>query len=279
MTDSNILRTHRLRSWIFFALLLAMANTVWAAAKPAGWVLSYEGKSSNAFIWDKRAKELIKNSVPPKIADELLSALGGPPDPVVVLKRRYVSVSACVAHACMVKGLFWFDSQNGVGIGVYLDEDSLTLASSGLLPEEVPAVARKAITNWLSDVDVQPKQAHYLAPNGEVSPIAPTQFVRPTYRAKPEGPSFDCRKAAISIERTICGDAQLAKQDLALATLFNEIRRGNDTVGGRDELRAFQLEWLKGRDATCSKAAATAACLGEQYRQQHDRLMHWTPKH
>ncbi|MBB3121198.1 lysozyme inhibitor LprI family protein [Pseudoduganella violacea] len=279
MAGLNIQYARRLKPWMIFALLLAMANSAWAGAKPAGWVLSYEGKSSNAFIWDKRAKGLIKNSVPPKIADELLSALGGPPDPVVVVKQRYVSVSACVAHACMVKGMFWFDSQEGVGIGVYLDEDSLTLASSGLRPEEVPAIARKAITDWLSDVEVQPKQAQYLAPNGDLSPIAPTQFIRPTYRATPEGPSFDCRKAGTAIERSICSDAQLAKQDLELAALFNEIRRGNDTVGARDELRSFQLDWLKDRDASCKKSAAMATCLHEQYRQQHDRLMHWTPKH
>lgn len=258
---------------------LAITNAAWAAAPPASWVLSYEGQSSNAFIWDKRSAQLVKNSVPRKMADDLLSALGGPPDPFLVLERRYVRASACVPHACMVKGFFWFDSQRGVGVGAYLFDDTLTLGSSALTQNQVPALARQAIKTWLSEQELQPKQIAYLAPNGRRSALAAEQYLSASqYRPAPEGPSFDCARAATAIETTICSDAQLARQDLELAILVKEIRHGNSTVGGRDQLRAFQRDWLKGRDAACKEAPAMVQCLSEQYRQQQQRLGRWVPK-
>lgn len=258
--------------------VLVLTNATWAAANSAGWVLSYEGKSTNAFIWDKRADGLIKNSVPLKLVGDLLDALGGPPDPVYVVDRRYVSASACMAHACMVKGFFWFDSQSGIGLGAHLSGDSLILGSSRLLPGGLPPTARQAIIAWLSENEIQPRTVQFVSHNGQVTSLIPAQyFPRQKYRARPEGPSFDCKKAATEVETTICDDAMLAKQDLDLAILVDEIRRGHDTVGARDELRSIQREWLKGRDAACKKSPAMAKCLDGQYRQQHDRLMNWLP--
>lgn len=276
-------RISRIRLGFFLALgcgALVAANGAWAAAAagPAEWVLSYAGKSTNAFIWDKRAHELIKSSVPAKVAGDLLDALGGPPDPVQVLDQRYVSVSACVPHACMVKGFFWIDSQSGAGLGAYLSEDTLTLGSNRQLPGTLPSPARQAIIAWLGENAVQPKTVQFVTQSGEVTALIPTQFSpSQKFHAKPEGPSFDCKKASTAIETTICGDAIVAKLDLDLATLVNEIRQGHDTVAARDQLRSFQREWLKGRDAACQKSSAMVQCLAQQYRQQHDRLMNWLP--
>jgi len=47
----------------------------------------------------------------------VLEGLGGPLDPVIVIDHRYVSASACVAHACMVKAFFWIDTRTGIGLG------------------------------------------------------------------------------------------------------------------------------------------------------------------
>lgn len=257
-----------------------MSNTVHAATTSADWLLSYTGKSSNAFIWDKRAAALIKDSVPAKMAGDLLSGLGGPPEPVRVRDQRYFSASACVAHACMDKGFFWFDTQTGATVGAYFSEPALLLGSKRLSPQALPLPAREAIIAWLSENDVQPESVRFMSGNGQSVALTTADFVAgQKYRPGPQGPSFDCAKARSAIEHAICDDAALAKQDLALANLVHEIRHGHDTVGAQDQLRAMQRGWLKERDTACQSSPAISACLAEQYRQQHERLMHWLPTH
>lgn len=264
--------------WMLLCGALGVTNAACAAARSAEWGLSYEGKSTNAFIWDKRARGLIKSSVPLEMTGDLLDALGGPPDPVRIADRRYFSVSACVPHACMIKGFFWSDSQNGIGLGAYLSEDALILGSNRLLPAALPPVARQAIISWLRENDIQPKTVRFMSQNGQLTSLVPAHFFpSPGYRPSPGGPSFDCKKSVSEIEITICSDAALAKQDLALAILVNEIRQGHDTVHAQDELRSFQREWLTGRDSACKNSPVMAECLAAQYRLQHERLMHWLP--
>jgi len=266
--------------WMLICGSLVVTNSARGKETTAEWVLSYEGKSTNTFFWDKRTRGLIKNNVPVKMAEALLPALGGPPDPVHVVARRYVSVSACVPHNCMDKGFFWIDSQDDIALGAYVSENSLTLGSNRLLPGELPAAARESLVAWLSEIDVQPKAVQFVSRSGQVTDLMSAQFSpRQKYRPSPEGPSFDCKKAATEIETTICSNAVLAKQDLDLATLFNEIRRGSSTVAAQDELGSIQRSWIKSRDATCEKSLALAECIGDQYSRQHNRLKNWVPTH
>jgi uncharacterized protein YecT (DUF1311 family) len=265
---------------LFVCSAVVIINAAHAATTSAGWLLSYAGKSSNAFIWDKRTKALIKDSVPAKMAADLLAGLGGPPEPVHVLDQRYFSASACVAHACMDKGFFWFDTQTGAAVGAYLSERALLLGSKRLSSQTLPLFARQAIIAWLAENDIQPETVSFLSGNGQSNSLAPGDFLATQkYRASPQGPSFDCAKARSGVEHAICDDAMLAKQDLELAKLVSEIRHGHDTVEAQDQLRAMQRKWLKERDMTCQNIAALSACLSEQYHQQQEKLMHWVPTH
>jgi len=258
-------------------VLLALTLSTLAHAATIDWPLSYEGKSSNAFIWDKRAKPLIETRLPGKFSREVLSGLGGPPEPVFVVDKRYVSVSACEAHACPFKGFFWIDTQTGQGLGANIIDGELRLGSS-LSAQQIPAPARRALIDWMSANEVTPVRVEFVDRTGAGTSMDAAQF-KPATRFEPaaDGPSYDCKAAATKVEKNICADAALARQDLALAKLAKELRQGHDTIDARNQLRDFQRKWLKERDATCAPAADINACLGKQYQAQNDRLMNWVP--
>lgn len=251
-----------------------------SAAEPGSteWVLSYEGKSSNRFIWDKRTAALVRSRVPSRLSQQLLGALGGPPDPVIVAERRFASASACRPHSCTEKGFFWIDSKTGIGLGAYFTPDSLLLGSNGLSYDRLPAPARQALADWLKENDLRPQVVEFVGQSGRVTALQAERFSPPPrYQPPIDGPSFDCAKAATPIEKTICGDAGLAKRDLDLAKLVTEMRHGYDTVGAQQQLRELQRRWLRGRDAQCHAVADLVACLNEQYRAQYEHLRNWIP--
>lgn len=258
--------------------LLAMTLSALAHATTVDWPLDYEGKSSNAFIWDKRAKPLIETRLPSKFSKEVLSGLSGPPEPVFVVDKRYVSVSACEAHACPFKGFFWIDTQTGQGLGADIYDGALRLGSNSLSAAQIPAAARRALIDWTSANNVTVTSVEFIDRTGASARIDAAQF-QPAPHDEPEegGPSFDCKASTTRVEKTICEDSELAEQDMALAKLFKEIRQGHATIAARNELRDFQRKWLKERDATCKAAANIKICLGNQYQSQHERLMNWKP--
>jgi uncharacterized protein YecT (DUF1311 family) len=270
----------RLAGALFLAVGLA-ALSLPALAQPAGaanWALAYEGKSTNQFVGDKRANRLMRASLPAKLSDHVLESLGGPPDPVFMTDHRYVSVSACRPHSCMEKGWFWLDTKTGTGLGAYFVEGALQLASSSLPADRLPPPARRALLGWLADNDLRPQTVEFFGAAGPVTPLPLAQFAPPARFVPPEGgPSFDCAAAATRIEKTICADTGLAKQDLELAQLVTELRHGHSTTGARDQLLQLQRKWLAERNASCERAPEAAACLRERYRFQHDRLMNWIP--
>lgn len=242
------------------------------------WLLGYQGKSTNEFVWDKRTRELVNTRVPPAVSDEVLNALGGPPDPVVVVDGRYVSMSACRAHSCTEKGFLWVDTKTGIGLGAYYVSDTLHLGSNGMSADHIPVQARQALVSWLTDHDLQTESAEFIGRSaGRVKLDAARFSAKEKFHPPPAGPAFDCRLAASDIEKTICSDAALSAQDLALNELYNTIRLGNSTTVARDQLRTLQRDWLKNRDRVCAVAASVAACLKDQYAAQYDRLSHWVP--
>ena len=242
------------------------------------WVLSYKGKSTNAFIWDKRAHGLIRASVPTQLAKDVMDGLSGPPDPVRVVENRYVSVSACVAHACMMKGFFWIDVQSGAALGAAVVDNALLVGSKGLSSTALPATARQALSAWLSDNDIEPGKVEFVNANGAIHALALSEFSQTgRFRPRLQGPSFDCTRARTRIELAICNDPGLSKQDLELAAQVRQLRQGFDTVSDQDAVRAFQRDWLKRRDATCAGVAQLADCVAQQYSQQQQRLMKWLP--
>lgn len=86
------------------------------------------------------------------------------------------------------------------------------------------------------------------------SPTASIGAVRATAR-----PSFDCRQARNSAERSICSDQTLADLDVQMARRY--ARMQNNIDGRRAEiLRDEQRAWLRRRDA-----CATSACIRALY--------------
>jgi uncharacterized protein YecT (DUF1311 family) len=242
------------------------------------WVLGYQGKSTNEFSWDKRTAGLVNTRVPPALSDDVLTALGGPPDPVVVVDGRYVSMSACRPHSCTEKGFLWVDTKTGVGLGAYYVSDTLRLGSNGMSADHIPVQARQALVAWLTDHDLQTASAELIGRSAERVTLDATHFsAKEKFRAPPTGPAFDCRLAANDIEKTICSDAALSAQDMALNELYNTVRLGNSTTVARDQLRTLQRDWLKNRDRVCAAAGSVAACLKDQYAAQSDRLNNWVP--
>lgn len=242
------------------------------------WLLGYQGKSTNEFIWDKRARELVNTRIPSALSDDVLTALGGPPDPVVIVDGRYASVSACRPHSCTEKGFLWVDTKTGIGLGAYYLSDTLRLGSNGLAAEHIPAPARQALIAWLTDHDLHTASAEFIGRSGDRVKLEAASFTaQETFHAPPTGPAFDCTLAAGAIEKTICGDTALSAQDLALNELYNRVRLGNSTTVARDQLRTLQRSWLKNRDRLCAGASDVAACLEAQYTAQYDRLSNWVP--
>jgi uncharacterized protein YecT (DUF1311 family) len=264
------------------ALLVAGWSAAPAYASPSvDWMLSYEGKSTNEFVWDKRTASLVRTRLPAKLSDPVLSGLGGPPDPVVVTDHRYVSVAACVPHDCGDKAFLWVDTKTGVGLGAAFGYgDKLTIGSNGLTASAIPQLARRALIDWITEQDMKPATVEYIGGDGASTPLAPAGFQpRERYRPAPGGPSFDCSKPSNAIETTICGDAELKALDRDLAELYERIRHGNGTVPARQELRDLQRAWLRKRNADCSQGASMRDCLRKAYATQQNVLMNWIPTH
>ena len=90
-------------------------------------------------------------------------------------------------------------------------------------------------------------------------------------------PSFDCKKAATPVEKTICENAFTSFRDGALGKLYSGLV-DSLTDRAREALRRDQRTWLKARDRACGKVRdiARAGCLNALYDsrlRQLDRQM------
>lgn len=66
-------------------------------------------------------------------------------------------------------------------------------------------------------------------------------------------PSFDCKKAAIAVEKLICNNAELSKLDVSLAETYKEAVSKDRSI--RDDQRAWNREKNKCADVGCLKIA------------------------
>lgn len=81
-------------------------------------------------------------------------------------------------------------------------------------------------------------------------------------------PSFDCAKAATAVEKLLCADDALARQDRLLAAVYKRALDRADT-GEAKAIRAGQRDWARGRAAACPPAdAGAAACLTARYKDR-----------
>lgn len=84
--------------------------------------------------------------------------------------------------------------------------------------------------------------------------------------SSPGGPSFDCAKAALPVEKAICASPELAVLDRELATTFADtLRTAADAQGERQ--REVQKQWLIQRNG-CGNTADAAVCLRDAYRRR-----------
>jgi uncharacterized protein YecT (DUF1311 family) len=250
------------------------------AAETGEWVRDYENKSTNQLVWDHRMNSLVNTHLPAALAGKVGRALGGPPDPVVVVANRYASASACVPHDCGNKGFFWIDTKTGASLGASLGIDGLLLGSNDLRASAIPPPARAALLNWLGENGIAPTQVAFAGADNVVTPIAANAFQpRARFTPLPGGPGFDCAAAHSAIEMTICADPALSRLDLDMQRRFDAGQRGIDTVPARNERRALQRQWVKERDSACGAANDRASCLAHSYAVQTERLDNFLPAH
>lgn len=263
----------------FIALALAALIPVAAMAGSTSWMLDYHGKSTNQFIWDKRATALVNSRVPASLSEQVLASLGGPPDPVIIADNRYVSIAACRPHSCMEKGFLWVDTQTGTGLGVYYLEGALQLGSNSLSADYIPPQARAALIAWLSEQDLPTTSVEFIGRNGASTSLDAARYsAPPKFHPTPAGPAFDCKLAASQVEKAICSDSGLSAQDLALNQLYQRIHLGSGTTIAQGQLLDLQRAWLKDRNQQCSQSSNTVACLKDQYTAQYDKLNNWVPR-
>jgi uncharacterized protein len=91
--------------------------------------------------------------------------------------------------------------------------------------------------------------------------------------AEIDGPSFDCGKAAEISEKIICGNGELSKLDVELATRYRARLAELDRVG-QNALRRDEKRWVDHRARFCAPPLAKpdtesrAACIEHYYRQR-----------
>src|SRR5260221_9845653 len=73
-------------------------------------------------------------------------------------------------------------------------------------------------------------------------------------------PSFDCTKAATSIERTICADPELAQWDSRMGEAF-KLRYAQLVDNERRALLEGQRRWIVMRNGQCDVLDSAAQCI------------------
>lgn len=130
------------------------------------------------------------------------------------------------------------------------------LASADPAPSEVAPAAPVA--------PPAPSEARTPAPAPATSPRPP-----PPPRARPAStaqPSFNCRYARSRSERMVCSDAELARRDRAMSSMFYQaLAAGDGTV--RRELRRSRDHFLAVRDR-----CATPGCVAATYDRRMDEI-------
>lgn len=90
-------------------------------------------------------------------------------------------------------------------------------------------------------------------------------------RAQSFRTSFDCANARSEIEKSICGVKELAEADVELSAIYNSLQ-SNLPASEKIQLKRDQLDWLKNRNATCSKSVNIADCIQSFYINRIDAL-------
>jgi uncharacterized protein YecT (DUF1311 family) len=176
--------------------------------------------------------------------------------PEIVNGQRGIDRVSALARADLLKRI-------GTGPDAASDPDTITSGAA-------PLAGNFAAFIWLPD------RLHIYFPAYQVASYAAgpqesfirlgalKDVIRSDWRA-PQA-SFDCRKAASSIEHAVCADASLARLDRQVAEAYQAKLKNAYEDKEKGTVRQAQRDWLGLRDKTCGVAAA---CLAKAY---HDRL-------
>jgi uncharacterized protein YecT (DUF1311 family) len=117
------------------------------------------------------------------------------------------------------------------------------------------------------DIQYAPYNVAPYAAGGQETKI-PLAALKPFLRAdwRAPQPSFDCAKASTTVEKTICSDANLARQDRNVAEAYRQKTSGSDEAA-KKPIRDAQRAWLASRATRCGTktGAAGVACLTSLY--------------
>lgn len=141
-------------------------------AESTAWLQSYEGKTTNAAVWDARFAGLIERvvadvrlaplGVEQPLRDAVREVLGGPPDKLVIRDGQAI-LSACRSHSCSEKGLLWVDLATGAGAAAVLhycsganncDPKIPRVLLTASEPGDVPPAFRREVDAWLAAKNV-----------------------------------------------------------------------------------------------------------------------------
>ncbi len=86
-------------------------------------------------------------------------------------------------------------------------------------------------------------------------------------KAKTFKTSFNCANAKTDVEKSICGNSELAAMDLKLDSLYTAIL-SKLPKNRREKLKNEQKEWIKERDFNCNNSRLVADCLLEVYKKR-----------
>jgi uncharacterized protein YecT (DUF1311 family) len=134
---------------------------------------------------------------------------------------------------------------------------------------------------------LEPRQIHIFFPPYQVAAYAagpqeakvPLVALKGFMRTDPRAPqaSFDCAKAATTIEHAICGDAMLARLDRQTAEQYADDLANAYDKDKEQKWRETQRAWLAARDKICGMPEP-AQCLRKSYADRLSALKKYSPE-
>lgn len=159
--------------------------------------------------------------------------------------------------------------------------DLIKTIGSGAEPASDPDTIKMGTTPIADNFKVfvlLPGKLHLFFPEYQVASYAagpqeayiPLAALKDVMRADWKAPaaSFDCKKAATTIEHAICADAALARLDRQVAETYQVGLKNAYEPTAQETLRQSQRDWIAKRNKTCG-GGEVGSCLTKFYR---DRL-------
>ncbi len=286
--DQGARRVRTKSAALVFAIFAMGSRAAQAGSEDPSWILSYAGQSTNALIWDQRIKGVVEEYLPPSLSSSVLAGLGGPPNPVYVVGLT-LSASACRAKSCPDKGFIWIDTANGAAFGATASlwgcdgranvdlRCELILGSRRIARfENIPESGKQALIEWMNENGIRVQAVRFIDAANKTTELNPSDFrLAERFHPPSAGPSFDCQRARSQVEIAICGNPTLAKLDLDMADLYEQVHY--DNVGDREQHKSLQRAWLTHRNAACPVTPDQARCLESEYQRQQSVLYNWVP--